>query len=292
MPKEIFNWYNFLEANPLFKQVKVDDLLFAAYDCPLEASPLDYWVQKNYFCYIIKGGARWKTPKEDYTFKVGDAAFLTRGAHRVFKIGNGEFCALIIFIPDDFIASVVKEEMLSLKKQTPTKGSDAVIPLKLDQTLVDYFGSLLNYFSQPNPPSKSLLKIKFKELVLNVITSRNNPKVTEYFRAVGINSKKDIKMIMEEHFFFNLKLEEFADLTGRSLATFRRDFSKLYSTTPSKWLKNKRLEYAKFLIETTDLNINEIALDSGFENTSHFIKNFKETYSHTPLKYKNTLQKV
>ncbi len=289
MAKDIFNWYTFLEANPLFKQVEVDELLFAAYDCPLEGSPINYWVQKNYFCYIIKGGARWRTPKADFTFRVGDAAFLTRGAHRVFKIDDGEFCALIIFMPDEFIASALKNELDTLEKWPKMDESEAVIPLRLDQTLIDYFGSLLNYFSQTTPPSKSLLKLKFKELILNIIGSNKNPLVTEYFRMVVANKKKDMRSIMEEHFFFNLKMEEFADMTGRSLASFRRDFKKHFGIPPGKWLKKKRLEYAKFLLKTTELNVNEIALDSGFENTSHFIKAFKEIYDLTPLKYKKAM---
>ncbi len=286
MSKELFNWYTFLETNPLFKQVKVDDLLFAAYDCPLEGSPINYWVNKNYFCYIIKGGARWKTPKEEFTFTVGDAAFLTRGAHRVFKIGNGDFCALIIFIPDEFIATVVKTEITALNANNNSKPTDSIIPLQLDQTLTDYFGSLLTYFSQSTPPAKSLLKIKFKELLINLLTNKGNQKVKDYFKSVSTSSKKSIPAIMEEHFFFNLKMEAFADLTGRSLATFRRDFNKIYGESPRKWLKAKRLEYGKFLLETSSLNINEIALDSGFENTSHFIKSFKEFYTLSPLRYR------
>jgi|GEM_PF-4784924 len=53
---------------------------------------------------------------------------------------------------------------------------------------------------------------------------------------------------MEEHFFFNLKLKEYAELSGRSLPTFNRDFIKTYGTTPGGWLKNKRLNYAKYLL--------------------------------------------
>jgi len=287
MDDNMFNWYNFLEENPLFRQLKVDDLLFAAYDCPLEGTPIDYWVQKNYFCYIIKGGARWKTPKADYTFKVGDGAFLTRGAHRVYKIGNGDFCALIIFVPDEFITAVMKSEKPTIPNLSSSKTeSDAVIPLNLDETLKHYFGSLLTYLNQPKAPSKSLLKLKFKELLLNVVTNHHNPKVAEYFLEVSQTGKRDIKMVMEEHFIFNLKMEQFADMSGRSLATFKRDFSKIYKTSPGKWLKKKRLEHSKYLLDTSELNVNEISLNSGFENTSHFVKIFRLTYGQTPLSYR------
>jgi transcriptional regulator GlxA family with amidase domain len=51
----------------------------------------------------------------------------------------------------------------------------------------------------------------------------------------------------------------------------------------------RRLKYGKFLLETTDLNVNQVSLESGFENTSHFIKSFKEMYQYPPLHFKKTL---
>ena len=45
---------------------------------------------------------------------------------------------------------------------------------------------------------------------------------------------------------FNLPLQKFGYLTGRSLTTFKRDFSKAFSTTPQRWLTQKRLELAHY----------------------------------------------
>ena len=288
--KDMIYFYEFVENNFLFRQLNVDDVLFTAYDCPLEGSPVDYYVQKNYFCYVHVGGGRWKTPTKEYTFKAGDAAFLKKGAHRVYKILNGDFCALLIFVPDEFIASVMKNECRLNSNGTKIKFTDSVIPLNLDKTLKDYFETLLSYFSLKTPPSKSLLNVKFKELIINVVTSGYNPEATNCFMEISLNGKRALKPIMEEHFIFNLKLKQFAKLSGRSLATFNRDFFKLYKMTPARWLKKKRLEYGKFLLETTDMNINEIALDIGFENTSHFIKSFKVYYNNSPLRFKKSLE--
>lgn len=290
--KDMIHFYDFVEHNFLFKQLEVDSLLFANYDCPLLGSPVDYYAEKNYFCYIYVGGGKWKTPTEEYTLQAGSAAFLKKGPHRVYKILNGDFCALLIFLPDEFIASVVKNDCDLNLDATGHRHTDCVIPLNLDETLKDYFETLLNYFKLETAPSKSLLKIKFKELIINVVTGGHNADVSSYFKELSFSNKKALKPIMEEHFIFNLKVKEFAKLSGRSLASFNRDFIKIYQTTPGKWLRKKRLEHGRFLLETTDLNINEIALDIGFENTSHFIKSFKSRYKSPPLKYKKlVLQK-
>jgi len=286
---EIIDFYKFVEGNPLFRQMSVDDVLFTAYDCPLEGSPVDYSTEKNYFCYVFVGGGRWKTPSEEYTLKAGDAAFLKKGVHRVFKILNGDFCALLIFMPDEFISSVLKNETNIILDETIEEQTDSVIPLDLNQSLVQYFNSLMGYFSETSPPSTSLLKVKFKELIINIATGGHNPLATQCFKEMASTTKKSLKLVMEENFIFNLKLKDFAKLSNRSLASFNRDFIKIYGTTPGKWLKGKRLNYAKYLLETTDLNINEITLESGFENTSHFIRSFKAEFKNAPLVFKKQL---
>jgi AraC-like DNA-binding protein len=45
---------------------------------------------------------------------------------------------------------------------------------------------------------------------------------------------------------FNMPLEKFAYLTGRSLSSFKRDFNKAFNTTPQRWLTQKRLELAHY----------------------------------------------
>jgi AraC-like DNA-binding protein len=95
-----------------------------------------------------------------------------------------------------------------------------------------------------------------------------------------------IPKVMEEHFFYNLSIDEFASLCGKSLSSFKRDFQKLYKTSPRRWLTSKRLEYAKQLLLRSNDNIQEICYDIGFENDSHFNRIFKETYGLTPLQFR------
>ncbi len=56
---------------------------------------------------------------------------------------------------------------------------------------------------------------------------------------------------MELNFFSNLSLTEFARLSARSLSAFKKEFTRIYNTTPGKWLMEKRLEYSYYLLETT-----------------------------------------
>lgn len=54
---------------------------------------------------------------------------------------------------------------------------------------------------------------------------------------------------MNENYMYELTMEEMAHYTGRSLATFKRDFKKISDLTPEKWLIRKRLEVAYALMK-------------------------------------------
>ena len=107
-----------------------------------------------------------------------------------------------------------------------------------------------------------------------------------YFLSLCQENKTCMREVMERNFIYNMKLEQFAQLSGRSLPSFKRDFISMFKTTPGKWLARKKLEYARHLLETTDKNVNELTFESGFENPSHFIRTFKQAFRMTPLQYK------
>ena len=87
---------------------------------------------------------------------------------------------------------------------------------------------------------------------------------------------------MEENYLNNLNIHDYAVLTGRSISSFNRDFKRLFGTTPKKWLISKRLNKSHELLNTTKLNVTQIAMEVGYENISHFIEAYKKTYGETP----------
>lgn len=77
-------------------------------------------------------------------------------------------------------------------------------------------------------------------------------------------------------------MERFAYLTGRSLSAFKRDFAAIFSDTPGRWLVQRRLQEAHFLIEKKGQKPSDIYLDLGFEDLSHFSFAFKKRFGKSP----------
>ena len=266
-----------------YKKLECDDLLFVEYQCMPGNLRSGIWSQHSYIAFIQSGTKTWVTPDGEFPVIVGDAIFCKKGAHLIKNYYEEQFCALIFFIPDDFIRQVVLESQLD---QRYNEVQSAVLRLEVDLSLKIYFESMISYFLQQQNPSGYLLKLKFKELVLQVITGNINPELTAYFFSLAKEEKANLKQVMMENYLYALSQENFAKLTHRSLSSFKRDFQEIFSTSPNKWLIEMRLKYARILLLTTEEPVSEIAYKSGFETTSHFIRCFKKQYDLPPQQFR------
>jgi transcriptional regulator GlxA family with amidase domain len=161
-----------------------------------------------------------------------------------------------------------------------------LIPVNVNETSRAFIYSIIPYFNQPLPPSESLLELKFKEMLLNLLSNPRNAEFLAYTVNICDQQKIPLWQVMEANYMYNLSIEEFARMAGRSVATFKREFQKHYQTTPGKWLTQIRLEHARRLLQGSRKSVGEIADDSGFENVTHFSRVFKKKYGLSPLRYR------
>lgn len=276
------NLLDFIKKTNYYKKFEVDELLFTEFKCPFDETKSSIWWHNNFFAYVLTGETLLKTPHREYLLRPGDCAFAKKGSVITMSHAQEDFCELLVFVPDEFIKAVVQKHQVALSEAPVINKTDTVIPLATDNVLNTYFQSLLSYFSLSIPPHDSLLKLKFEELIIDIFCSPKHESLKAYFKELCARAKPSIREIMEANFSSNLSLADFARMCGRSLSAFKREFIALYQTTPGKWLTEKRLEYSRYLLHTTNLNIEEVCFESGFENRSHFIRIFKSKYGITP----------
>ncbi|MDR0884824.1 MAG: PocR ligand-binding domain-containing protein [Clostridiales Family XIII bacterium] len=92
---------------------------------------------------------------------------------------------------------------------------------------------------------------------------------------------------IDEHKSERCKLEEMAVLCHVSTSYFSKLFAKKTGKNYSDYLREKRIDWAKNLLSSTDLQISDIATDVGFSDASHFVKTFKAFEGITPARYRN-----
>ena len=287
----LINIHDFINKSRLFNKLEVDELLFVEYHCIGEEERMSYWTDNNCFVYIVKGKKKWETIHGTYYVKAGEAIFIRKGACSVNQYFDEDLCALLIFVPDEFIKNVICNHTITPATDKPFVKPDNLIPVKVDDNLSAYFLSVYNYFTESVKPPKDLLKLKFTELIINIMMNPRNITLASYFSDICRDNAIPIEEVMNQNFAYNLRLEEFARLSARSLSTFKRDFLRHYKMSPGKWLTQKRLDYARFMLENTGKSIRQVVFDCGFENVSHFTKIFKNKYGEPPQKYRSKMSR-
>jgi len=85
-------------------------------------------------------------------------------------------------------------------------------------------------------------------------------------------------------------LEDAAKHCLMSKRTFTRHFHRHFSIGFVHWLKQARLNYSQELLEATPLSITHIAEKSGFNTEQNFRKQFKLTFSVSPMAWRKVFQ--
>ncbi|MBU5474672.1 AraC family transcriptional regulator [Roseburia sp. MSJ-14] len=81
----------------------------------------------------------------------------------------------------------------------------------------------------------------------------------------------DLKIWCDTHYSEKFSLDELAESFRISKYKLCRDFSSYFHVSPLQYLNNRRIDYAKKLLLSTNNRIYEIGNAVGIENTNHFI---------------------
>lgn len=146
--------------------------------------------------------------------------------------------------------------------------------------LESFFASLIPYFDLSDELPEKIISVKIEEAltILRTIDKSIDNLLADFSEPGKIN----LADFMEKNYLFNMPMEKFGYLTGRSLTTFKRDFKKAFHTTPQKWLIQKRLELAHYQLAEKHRKPVEVFYEVGFENLSHFSFAFKKHFGYPP----------
>lgn len=216
--------------------------------------------------------------KTDLVVKENEMVILPKDLYVVsdFVTNQDNFEAFIFFIDEQLIKKFL---LVNSTKQDENKIKNTVLKTKISHQ-ISLFTLSLSELYKSTQNNNALLEIKVLEfLLLLELQDNSKPLITSLINPI---KKRNISEFMEENYLSNLKISDYAALTGRSNSTFNRDFKRLFGTTPKKWLITKRLNKSHELLCNSELNVTQVAMEVGYENISHFIDAYKKVYGVTP----------
>ncbi|MBD0370723.1 MAG: helix-turn-helix transcriptional regulator [Pyrinomonadaceae bacterium] len=92
--------------------------------------------------------------------------------------------------------------------------------------------------------------------------------------------------IIQKDLSRKVTLSEMAQAVNLSAEHLRRLFKSEIGMTPVQYQKKLRLLEARRLLESTFLNVQEIMVQVGLSDDSHFVRDFKKLYGLTPAQYR------
>lgn len=251
------------------------------YSCYYEVSRGgEQFVRDHVFSYHISGTLVVNDGNKEHIFREGDFRLVKRNQLAKFlkqPPPGGEFKTLSIILDQETLKSLSIEFGYTADRSSP---SPNLVVLKPDPLYRSFMDSILPYGNLSPDENMALLSLKVKEAVLLLL--RNEPSLKDILFDFTEPGKIDLEAFMLQHYQFNVGLNRFAYLTGRSLATFKRDFEKTFHTSPGNWLLQKRLEEAYYLIKEKGNKPSDVYLEVGFEDLSHFSYAFKNAYGVAP----------
>jgi len=229
----------------------------------------------------VSGQFNLETSTQKISMKKGEMLLIGKnqlGQLTKIPLPNEDYETIVIVLQEDLLRKIALEEQIKIKEKYTGKPN---ILIPSNDFLRGYFQSVVPYVKNSTerlPESIGMLKVnEGVKLLLHAM-----PELKAFLFDFSDPYKINLEKFMLTNYHFNIPIEKFAQLTGRSLAGFKRDFQKSFGMPPRQWLQEKRLNEAWHLIEKKKMKPSTFYLDLGFESLSHFSHSFKKKFGMSP----------
>ena len=268
---------------------KLDDIIFHNYAAETGSYKGKSILHKNAISLVISGEKTMHFADKMVNVNEDEFHFLSSGNCIVSMnlSGKKHFKSILIFFDDRILNDFYLKynAQITKFKNNHKVGHELYIAFKKDAFVLNFIASLNLLFQSAIEISTEMKLLKFEELMLHLL--EKYPAQLLSFQATKTKYSDDFKIrkAVETNITSNVSVEELAFLCNVSLSGFKRHFVRMYGTSPSKWLLQKRMEIAKELLQHHNEKPSEVYHKVGYENHSSFTKSFKQSFGITPKQF-------
>jgi len=235
--------------------------------------------------YIVQGRQVIRDPDGiDHVIGEGHLIFLPRDVYVVsdYVATPGVFEAFLFFIDGEVIERYLRSSVPPMVQSTDKTASRCgPYSFQANAQISRYIHSLGDVYTAAENTA-ALLELKLLELLHLIAIQDRSFEFIKALSGEASFAKRPITEFMERYQGHDLKVEDYASLSGRSASTFVRDFKKAYNTTPSQWIIDRRVARAHRMLIEQNLSVGDAALEAGYDSVSHFIKAYRRKFGVTP----------
>lgn len=263
------------KSEPQLEIIEYNGLPIAAKSITENTDVASLFLPINVIIYLKRGRIKVYSNEESFYAEPGDYFFVPSYSdykvQKTLDVASNHFESITFFV--DHVVSNTKLEPVDFSN---FKNVPPLFKLT-SKSILEAFAILENHFALKTP----FLNTDLEHLagLLEQITE------SIYKSEDGPNSNgehDDFLSFLYDHVSINITLEELASKYGLSTSSFHRLFVKRMGVSPHQWIKEQRLQYARCWMLFSQKPVSEIYLELGFEDISHFSREFKKKFGYSP----------
>ena len=247
-----------------------------------------HWHDEFEIIYVRSGFLTVSISGESYIGKTGEAFVVSPGNLHLMGAQTGTVDYYTFLFPLKYI-SFRTDDMLDEKLLEPLNSGHLMICPRVKDTAKELCEQLIEIYEAKNDESESKIatQVRTKIILLQFILEMWKKGFVIENDTSGRNTvEKEMVSYIQQNFTGKISLREFGEQFHLSEKYISRYFKEHFHITLSQYVTYLRLEHAKQLLQDTDIPVTDVAMQSGYQNVSYFIRSFQKAYAVSPLKYR------
>ncbi len=247
-----------------------------------------HWHDEFEIIYVRSGFLTVSISGKSYIGKTGDAFVVSPGNLHLMGSQTGTVDYYTFLFPLKYI-SFCTDDMLDEKLLEPLNSGHLMICPRVKDTAKELCEQLIKIYEAKNDESESKIttQVRTKIILLQFILEMWKKGFVIENDTSGRNTvEKEMVSYIQQNFTGKISLREFGEQFHLSEKYISRYFKEHFHITLSQYVTYLRLEHAKQLLQDTDIPVTDVAMQSGYQNVSYFIRSFQKAYAVSPLKYR------
>jgi len=250
----------------------------------------------------LNGDQYYRIGSHDHSIHSKSYVIVNQGQHyrTAFKGTEGQEMIVVAFKPS-FAASVLNDLVTPEDKllDDPFKASSQPVAFfektyETDPEILEIFHKLRKMLDEDIGIKKEAdLNTVYAQLLTRLLGAHSNLKQDiDKLKTAKLSTRTELyrrlciaRDYMDAHPQKRISVDEVAGVAFLSTHHFKRAFKELFDITPHQYHIHKRLEFSQKLLKEKHLKVEEVCRQAGFENSSSFIRLFREHYGCTPKAY-------
>lgn len=252
-----------------------------------------YSVYEPSLCVVAKGTKMVMLGKESYTYD--SASYLTASVHlpitgQVITASPEEpYLCVHLQLDMDLIFEVIQSSNQVASDRSPGRG---LVISRVDDSLLEAVLRLIRLLQAPEDIPFLASGVK-REIIYRILQNDQDGYIKQ-FALTGSHGQRIAKAIglLNREYAQPLKVEELAKEARMSTSSFYQHFKAVTGMSPIQYQKQIRLQEARRLLLTDDMEAAEAAFQVGYESPSHFSREYSRRFGLPPIKDIRRLQKM